>query len=89
MLFYGLLAFNGFLAIWLLRAQRAWLYAVSEDSLSLLNVLLDPLDDEQKLARMEAATPKLLLSLLRVLFLFILAFILAFSPFLDTELQQS
>lgn len=82
MLFYGLLAFSGFLAIWLLRAQRAWLYAVSEDSLSLLNVLLDPLDDEQKLARMEAATPKLLLSLLRVLFLFILAFILAFSPFL-------
>jgi len=62
---YLLIAFTGFIAIFVLKFNRNIFYALAEKSVSVLNDLLSAEDDEKKLELIQSSTGKLVVSLLK------------------------
>lgn len=89
MLYYLALGLGGLLAILFLRFTRRKLYQLSEDSVSVLNVILSSEEDEVKLKQMQAGTSRLVISLLLSIGLLATAVILAYLPVYFLELLAS
>lgn len=80
MLYYLLLGLGGFLGILFLRLTRRRLYSLAEDSVGLLDILLNSEEDEVKLEQMQARTGSILLSLLLVIVIIVGVVVIAYAP---------
>lgn len=82
MFFYLLLVISSFLAVWFLRVTRKQFYGLPKYSLSTLDVMLSPEDDDAKLELMQNRTGRLVGFLLLAVLLIVVAVAIGAAPYL-------
>ena len=74
MVYYSVLLIAFFLIFLIIRINRFIFYALAENSVSLVDILISDIDEEAKIKPVQKSTNKLLISLVKMLLVCIFAF---------------
>jgi hypothetical protein len=80
MVYYSILVIAFFLIAYIIRINRFVFYAVAEYSVALVDKLISDIDEEAKIKLIQKSTNKLIISLMKVLFVGIFAFVCGSIP---------
>lgn len=80
MVYYSVLLIAFFLIFLIIRINRFVFYALAENSVSLVDILLSDIDEEEKIKPVQKSTNKLLISFVKTLFVCIFAFACGSMP---------
>ncbi len=80
MVFYSVLVISFFIIALIIKEKRIVFYTLAEDSVALVNELLADIDEEEKIKTVQKNTNKLAFSLIKLLLIFLLAFIAGSIP---------